>query len=175
MDSRKIIKKWELLGIGWIIIIGSLLHFTFDWSGNSNIVGLFSPVNESVWEHLKMSYWAVTSFMIVEYFFIKPYTKSFFLSKFLGILAMNLFIVIVFYSYNLFMEESLIIDIISFMLGAVICQGIGIKIMNSKINPNLEKFGLIMYLIMGLIFVIFTFYPPHLSIFMDSNTNSYGI
>lgn len=173
--SKNIIKKWELWGIAWIIIVGTLLHFTFQWSGNSKIVALFSPVNESVWEHLKMSYWGVTSFMIIEYWFIKPYTNSFFLSKFVGILTMNLFIVIVFYTYNAFMEESLIIDIASFMIGATICQLIGIKIMNSRFSPAMEKLGLVMYLLMGMIFVVFTFYPPHIDLFMDSNSKTYGI
>jgi hypothetical protein len=173
--SKNIIRKWELWGIAWIIIVGTLLHFTFEWSGNSKIVALFSPVNESVWEHLKMSYWAVTTFMIIEHWFIKPYTHSFFLSKFLGILAMNLFIVIVFYIYTSFMDESLIINIVSFMLGAVICQLIGIKIMNSRFSPAIEKLGLVMYLLMGMIFVVFTFYPPHIDLFMDSNSKTYGI
>lgn len=173
--SKSIIKKWELWGIVWIILVGTLLHFTFEWSGESKFVGLFSPVNESVWEHLKMSYWAVTTFMIIEYWFIKPYTNSFFISKFLGVLAMNLFIVVVFYTYNAFMEESLIIDIGSFMIGAVICQLIGIKIMSSRSSQGMERLGLGLYIIMGLVFALFTFYPPHLGIFMDSNSKTYGI
>lgn len=47
------IKKWEIMGIYWIVIVGSLLHFTYDWSNKSSIVALFSSVNESVWERLK--------------------------------------------------------------------------------------------------------------------------
>ena len=173
--SKNIIKKWELGGIAWIIVIGTLLHFTFAWSGDSKIVALFSPVNESVWEHLKMSYWGVTSFMMVEYWFLKPYTKNYFISKALGIFFMNLFIVVVFYGYNMFIEENLIIDIASFMLGAVICQLIGIKIMKSKLNSNIEKLGVVLYIAMGVIFVYFTFYPLSIDLFMDSNSKTYGI
>ena len=44
--SKNIIKKWELWGIAWIIIVGTLLHFTFEWSGNSKIVALFSVYRE---------------------------------------------------------------------------------------------------------------------------------
>jgi hypothetical protein len=46
---------YKLVGIVFIIIIGSLLHFTFELSGHQAI-GVFSAVNESVWEHLKLSY-----------------------------------------------------------------------------------------------------------------------
>lgn len=173
--SKNIIKKWELWGIVWIIVVGSLLHFTFEWSGDSKIVALFSPVNESVWEHLKMSYWAVTTFMFIEHWFIKPYTNSFFISKFLGVVAMNLFIVIVFYTYTSFMKESLIIDMASFIIGAVICQLIGIKIMNGRFGEGMETLGIILYILMGMVFILFTFYPPHLGIFKDSNSGTYGI
>jgi hypothetical protein len=44
--------KLELIGALFIIIFGSLLHFTFDWFKNFWLVGIFSAVNESVWEHL---------------------------------------------------------------------------------------------------------------------------
>ncbi len=76
LHNRKI-KRWEIAGIFWIIIIGSLLHFTYEWSNKSLIVALFSPVNESVWEHLN---WVIgrSVFMLIEYWFIKDYTNSFF-------------------------------------------------------------------------------------------------
>lgn len=45
---------WELGGAVFALIVGSLLHFTYAWSGNSALVGAFSAVNESVWEHMKL-------------------------------------------------------------------------------------------------------------------------
>ncbi len=53
------------------ILIGSALHFAYEWSGNNFIVGLFTPVNESVWEHLKLILVPCTLFGIVFYFFIR--------------------------------------------------------------------------------------------------------
>lgn len=35
-------------------ILGALLHFVYDWSGQMRLVGLFVPVNESTWEHMKL-------------------------------------------------------------------------------------------------------------------------
>ena len=32
-------------GIAFTLILGTLLHFTFKWSGNSPVVGMFSAVN----------------------------------------------------------------------------------------------------------------------------------
>lgn len=48
---------WDLTGIPVIILGGVLLHFCFDWSGRRRLLAVFAPVNESVWEHLKMAYW----------------------------------------------------------------------------------------------------------------------
>ncbi|NMB26734.1 MAG: hypothetical protein GX987_01615 [Tissierellia bacterium] len=173
---NKKIKRWEIAGIFWIIIVGSLLHFTYEWSNKSLIVVLFSSVNESVWEHFKLGYWALAFFMLIEYWFIKDYTNSFFLAKTIGILAMNLFIVIVFYSYTAIVKEPiLIIDIVSFIAGAILCQFISLKIMKKSVSNIANKIGLVVFILIGAILILFTFYPLHLPIFKDSNTGKYGI
>lgn len=46
---------WFIIGIPITFLLGSLAHFAYDWSGKSVIVGIFTPVNESIWEHLKLS------------------------------------------------------------------------------------------------------------------------
>ena len=53
MNSK--ILKWELYGILVLSLLGTVMHFVFDWSGQSAPVGAFAAVNESVWEHLKLA------------------------------------------------------------------------------------------------------------------------
>ncbi len=48
MDERKRILFYESTGIVFIIVFGSVLHFTFEWSGHQAAVGVFSAVNGSV-------------------------------------------------------------------------------------------------------------------------------
>ena len=38
---------------------GTLFHFIYEWSGFHPLAGLFAPVNESTWEHLKMLFFPV--------------------------------------------------------------------------------------------------------------------
>jgi len=176
MDKLDTIKKWEIIGIFWIIIIGSLLHFTYEWSGNSKFVALFSPVNESVWEHLKLGYFSLLFYIPIEYKFLKTKTNSFFLGKFLGILSMELTILIIYYSYNfIFNKSSLIVDILSFIIGAILCQLISIKVLKTNINKKANILGLIGFILFGFILSFFTFFPPKLPLFMDNNTKKYGI
>ena len=63
------IKTWQIItAIIWIIL-GILLHFTYEWSGDKIIVGLFSAINESTWEHLKLLFFPMVITIIVGYFY----------------------------------------------------------------------------------------------------------
>ncbi len=50
---------WDLAGIPVVVVGGMLLHFCFAWGGSRPVLAVFCPINESVWEHLKMAYWPV--------------------------------------------------------------------------------------------------------------------
>ena len=54
MDALVAVSWWA---IGPLIIVGTLLHFAFDWSGHNRFVAVFSAVNESYWEHVKIAAW----------------------------------------------------------------------------------------------------------------------
>ena len=48
-------RKWLIIGL-LSILAGSALHFLYDLWPNP-LTAVFAPVNESVWEHLKLLYW----------------------------------------------------------------------------------------------------------------------
>ena len=49
---RKRLFFWELAGFLFTGLAGTLLHFVYDWSGDSLWTAAFSAVNESTWEHM---------------------------------------------------------------------------------------------------------------------------
>ncbi|MEY8304250.1 DUF6512 family protein [Anaerosalibacter bizertensis] len=164
----KKIFKWEVAGVFWIIIVGFLLHFVYEWSNSSPIVGIFSPINESVWEHLKLGYWSTILFMLIEYWFLRRYVSGFFLGKALGIITLELTILIIFYSYTAITKEPILwIDIGSYIVGAILCQLVSYRIFKKPISEKSEKLGLAILIIFGIILGLFTFYPPDLPIFKD--------
>ena len=61
--SDTFVNRSFVAGIPFILMFGGLTHFAFAWLGKTNWAAPFVPVNESVWEHLKMSYW--TTFLWV--------------------------------------------------------------------------------------------------------------
>ena len=174
--EKKSIFWYELVGMVFIILLGSMLHFTFEWSGNQPIIGVFSAVNESVWEHLKIAFWPALLYLIFEYRYLYKKSNNFFLAKTLGIYSITIIIPAIFYSYKIFFEENLLIDIGSFILAIIIGQLISYRLLtNKKLAKMFELISLIALLILALAFVIFTFYPPQIHFFQDPNTGEYGI
>ncbi len=177
LSERRVIFWYELAGMILIIIFGSMLHFTFEWSGNQPIVGVFSAVNESVWEHLKIAFWPTLMYAIFEYYrYLSKKTNNFFFAKTIGIYAIMLIIPIIFYSYTFFTEENLIIDILSFVFAITVGQLLSFKFFTfKKLSKSLELISLVALVILALAFVVFTFYPPQIQLFQDPNTGEYGI
>jgi hypothetical protein len=167
---------YELAGMILITIIGSSLHFTFELSGNQPVVGVFSAVNESVWEHLKIAFWPTLLYAIFEYRYLNKRTNNFFFAKTIGIYAIMLIIPTIFYSYTIFIEENLIIDIASFIFAIIVGQLISYKLLTfKKLSDRLKLISLIALIILAIAFAAFTFYPPQIQLFQDPNTGDYGI
>jgi hypothetical protein len=167
---------YELVGTIFIIILGSVLHFTFEWSGNQPIVGLFSAVNESVWEHLKLAFWPALLFALIEYPILKKVVNNFAFAKTIGVYLMVIIIPIIFYSYTAVTGKSIfVIDISSFIVAVVIGQLSSYKLLMYRKLPRNFKVSLIALVLLGLAFVLFTLYPPQLPIFKDPITGKYGL
>ncbi len=117
------LKRWRFAGIIIIIILGFLLHYLYSWTGHSKIIGLVVPVNESVWEHLKLGYLSVVLISFVEYFQIRNRVNNYFFARIVGILAFELTILLIFYGYTIITGSNiLLVDIFSYIMGAVVCQ-----------------------------------------------------
>ena len=50
-----------------VSVLGTLLHFTYDFFMENPIIGIFSAINESVWEHQKLLFYAVVFYSVFEY------------------------------------------------------------------------------------------------------------
>ena len=177
MDERKRILFYESTGIVFIIVFGSILHFTFEWAGHQAIVGVFSAVNESVWEHLKLGFWPAIVFALIEFKYLKKATNNFLFAKTVGIYLIPIVITVLFYSYTAILGGSLlVIDIFTFIIAVIVGQLVSYRLLTGKTLPyNLDRGSLIALLLLSLAFVLFTFYPPRLAMFQDPITGEYGI
>lgn len=169
--------RWRFAGIVALTIFGFFLHYLFSWTGGSKIVGFFAPVNESVWEHLKLGYWSVVLFSIVEYLSIKNRANNYFFAKTIGILILEVTIIIIFYGYTFIVgKHILLIDIFSYVLAVISCQYITyLFFISQPFSKSINRICLAIFLLLGVLFGAMTYYPPHIAIFKDSIKNTYGI
>ncbi len=174
---KKNILRWEVFGIIFVFLVGALLHFVFEWSGGSRIVGAFASVNESVWEHFKQGFWPMCIWAAIEYGTLRKQTGNFNLAKAVAVYLIPTLTGLIFYGYTaLIGKEILIVDIMIFAVAVTIGQltSYGIMIAKPK-SKNVNRAGFFFTCLLAIILVVFTFYPPHWPIFLDHNTGMYGI
>ena len=164
------------MGFAVTAFAGTILHFLYDWLGESPWVAAFSGVNESTWEHMKLLFWPMFIYAIVQSFFFKD-TDNFWCIKLRGILSGLVLIPVLFYTYNGAIAKSPDwINIAIFFISAAVAYIIETRLFNSnKVRCRAPKAAFVALYVIAALFVIFTFFTPTLGIFRDPLTNSYGI
>ncbi len=172
------LKNAQIVGFIITVVIGTVLHFTYEWSGENAFVGAFSAVNESVWEHLKLLSVPMLLFGVAEYFVYGSKKDNFVPVRLLSILLGMALTVTVFYTYSGIIGEHIpIVDIILFVVAAFVSYRYSYKMLqtdrySSKLSRGLAVFGVI---ILVACIIIFTFVPPHIGLFQDSNSGAFGV
>lgn len=160
-----------ITGIILICIVGTLLHFVYEWSHHNKIVAIFAAVNESTWEHIKI---CMTPTILWSLLYInKP---NYITSLALTLLTIIVLIPILFYTYTLFTKKPiLVIDIISFYITVITSQLVFHYVINLNI-PSIYTYLSIGLLVIELLcYFTFTYYPFKNFIFKDPITHKYGI
>lgn len=174
--SSKLITNLSVWGGVFAVIFGSVLHFVYSWSGNNFIVGLFAPVNESPWEHMKLVFTSLILFALIEYPLLKNKVNNYCFALLTEITIAIIFILTTFYTYTYFVDHSILaIDIGSFVAAIILAKYVGYKILINKNYRNLNVISIILLTTLTLFFFYATINPPHIDLFLDSVTNTYGI
>ena len=173
---KKSINLFQLMGFAITSFCGTILHFLYDWLGKAIWIAPFSGVNESTWEHMKLIFWPMLIFAIVQSFFFRD-RKDFWCIKLRGILLGLILIPVLFYTYNGVIGKSPDwLNIAIFFISAALAYIYEAKLFKSE-NSSCKKPRLALYalLLIGMLFVIFTFNTPEIGIFKDPILESYGI
>jgi len=175
MQDKKLFSL-HLFGAFFVIILGTLMHFAYQWSGNNVFMGLISPVNESVWEHLKLAFFPIIFYGIYEAVFLKNWHDVLFAKATEVYLAMS-FIISGFYIYTAFTGQSILAVDISLFCFAIIMGKWGSYIVLSKGEAQDQPaFVAIFFLLVAMVgFFVFTFNAPQIPLFLDTEKGIYGI
>ena len=162
------IKTWHIIGTFFTIILGSLLHFVYEWSGFHPLFGLIGSVNESVWEHLKLLYWPFLISFIAELWIYGKDISGFFAAKARAILSGMLFVVVTFYTYTGVVGKDFVLaDAMIFAVGAIVSFVVSYKyIKHSHSNSQKADFwGVAVLITLAIMFCVYSFNPPDIGIF----------
>ena len=164
------------IGIIIICVVGTLLHFTYELSHHNKIIAIFSAVNESTWEHIKICMtptilWSI--YEIIEYGF----NGNFIVAKSLSLLTIVLLIPILFYSYTFFTKKAILfIDVICFYITVISSQLVFKYFIELNNISDIYIYLSIVLLIIELIaYLCLTFKPFKNTIFKDPITKRYGL
>lgn len=171
--------KWIILGIPMLFLIGALFHFLYELTGQSPIIAAVSATNESVWEHCKMVVVPVILWWGLYYIFRGKKDKingnKWFTAALLALLTAIFTMPMSYYFYTQALGIALLaVDIFLLFFVLILGQSLGLHYYKYSQGINMW-IALSLMLTVVIIFAAFTFYPPHLPIFMDGISHTYGI
>lgn len=172
--SLKIVKT---LGLFLIFLLCFPLHFVYDFLPNT-LFSIFVPVNESIWEHMKLIFTSYVFYGIFDYLLLKKNKISFnnfllqlFLIPIVGII---LYLLIFIPIYNNF-GENMLISIGLLFLVIIFEQVLSYYFLRFKEIKYQNIIGIVGIIITYIIFGYLTYNPVENYIFFDISNSKYGI
>ena len=180
MNNTVTYKKIIIVACIASIILGVFLHFTYDLFGGNMLMGIFTPVNESVWEHLKLLFVPFTLFSIGFYFYTKRKFSNMLLTTLFGnVVGMFVIVTLYYLGLEIFRTDNMTFNIISYILGVMTSYAIlYLGIYNEEFLEETKNSTIVGACALTLLFTIFTlntFSPIKLNITQDPVTKTYGI
>ena len=167
---------WQVIGFAFVSLGGTFLHFLYDWTGENPIIAVFSGVNESTWEHMKLLFFPMVLYAVLQHFLF-PDRKDFWCIKTVGVLLGVLMIPALFYTANgAFGGTPNWLNITFFFVAAAFAFQLEWWLFGLLAIPC-KKHYLAFLILAGIavLFAVFTFVPPELPLFRDPVTGAYGI
>ncbi len=157
------------LSIILTFVLGSIFHFLYDFSGQNPFTALISPVNESVWEHLKLLLFPLLLVSVIESYIRRPNKTAFFGSRLAGAWAGMAVIVCLFYSYTALLgKDFLPLDILIFF--AAVSISFFVSSHSVELFRRADSITVFLgWFISILLFFIFTCFPPEIPLFLESS------
>ena len=173
---EKAISYWQMAGFFFTSVVGTLLHFLFGWTGGSPIAALFSAVNESIWEHLKLLFYPMLIFAFIEYRAWGKDKPSFWCIKLWCILLGLVLIPVAYYTYTGALGiKADWLNIALFFVVAGLVYWVETKWFLSERQCSMcSKASLILLFLMAATFTVLTFVPIRIPLLQDPLSGTYG-
>ncbi len=171
--------RYSVTGFIFSILAGTVLHFAFEFTGGNTIVGAFTPVNESVWEHLKLLLFPIMIFSVFQFFAGGRQIKNFVSGRIYALLIGMALTVMLFYTYTgLYGNNCFYADISIFIVSVAAVFWISCVFYKHPDFFKSENSTIVACCIITaviILFIYFTFNPPMFELFRDPLSEDFGI
>lgn len=171
---------WLIFGLETlaITVIGSLLHFTYEWSHENKIVAIFSAVNESTWEHIKLALSGIFACTLVDIWFLGN-NPNYWFARSLSFLVPVIVIPVLFYGYRSLKcvkKSILAIDILIFVIAAALSSAVFVwGLGTGKLGVMGTTVSIVISVMILTAYLLLTKFPLHNNfLFEDPITHEYG-
>ena len=128
------LKKVKIISSIGIFLLCFLFHFIYEWIPNT-VTSIFFPVNESIWEHMKLLFSSVIFYGIIDYLILQKFYikyKNFFTSLFMSALLIIPIYLIMFLPVYYKIGNRMIITILLMFLSIILSQVISYYILKDR-------------------------------------------
>lgn len=173
---KKSIPYWQVVGFVFTAVLGTLLHFLFDLTNQSVVAALFSAVNESIWEHMKLLFYPMFFFALLEYHFWGKKHQKFWCIKLVGVLFALVLVPASYYTYTGILGVSADwFNVTIFFIAAGAAFWLETKLFQKEHScPLPSGVAFVLLCLIAVVFTVLTFAPPHIPFFRDPITGTYG-
>ena len=171
------LKKDKILSSILIIALCFLFHFLYEWFPNP-LFAIFFPVNESIWEHMKILFSSICFYGIIDYIILyknKIGFNNFFFNIFATAFLSVVVYLLIFIPIYKILGENMIVSISLMIIVIILFQIISYFILKSKHIHYINSISFILIIISYIIFGYLTYNPIHNYLFLDNIKNIYGI
>jgi len=170
--------SFVIAGAVFMTLAGSAMHFVYDWSGQNTVVGLFGPVNESIWEHAKLVFWPpLLWYVIMAWRFRRDRSLTVSAAAAMALWFMPLFQIGFYYLYAAIAgHDVFIMDLVDFELTVILGQLLFYQVaVRSRCRKGRRTVALLSVIVLAGLFAMLTFRPPHLPLFRDPQNSTFGL
>lgn len=158
------------------LLLGNLLHFVYDWTGQASWAAYISAVNESTWEHMKLLavpwiLWTAVTILIER-------RADCAAPRAAGLLTGLILIPALFYTYTGICGKSVDVANVLIFQAAVLAAWLvsrGLQRRGSLSAPLWQALGILVQLGAAAVFAVWTVNPPELPLFVDPTNGTRGV
>lgn len=157
--------------------IGVLSHFLFALLNNSIIISWLVPINESIFEHLKLLFYPFLLVSLVELHIKKKSIKNYFPYRLFSITLAIIILPILYYGIKACVGNVGFINILLYFLCMGLAYYLSYKAEKKQLVPTISMrfIAIAMTILLIFLFTIMTYFPPELELFRDPINNTYGL